>query len=699
MTYLLLQTFLLLLASYFLGAFVACTIKRAVLGARNEEPAGHLAYAPVPAGPMPVDAPQRPPVSLPPQPAARRRAPPVVPRSIDPVQPRIDVLRRPEPRPVPKLVDPSRFERALMGPDPNEGMPRRAIPEICPVVLMPVTGDYQPGSYGPPEPPEPEIPPVPLVEVVEALPIEVERQVPDTETAFEDDAARSEPETIAAPPVELTRRSNLSDATTSAAATAVAAAKAAAAASVFPMLRSLVSRTEKARSPEAERPSIENAPEEAEQLRDEPTNEIVADETALGVIAANEDAAARNDDVEDPAFEDEPIEEDGIDDQPFDEEPLEDDELFEEPRVPFPQAEVPQLARTVIEGGDDFQRIRAIGVDLEQRLKSEGVDSFEHIAGWTADDVKRIGQLLGIPGRIDREQWIEQAQILAKGGETYYSRNRLAALKAAMPAPETAADQIAERTLSVSQTPDTSDEQEAAAESSEEANFQADSEPGEEVAARLEDEADKEPVADEVVDVVAPDVVAEPDVEVKPSSGNAPSNLSGVLAASHGGSVAEMAAAAAAAIAAASASVTRGLKPIEPISPLSRVDPKISMPAKLSDAIKEKVAASASTQPQDDVEPPRPLAASSHGPQDDLKRIRGVGVLIEKRLNAMGISRYEQIANWTSGEIDRVSQVLEFKGRIEREGWVEQARILLNGGQTEFSRRVDRGEVDTSRET
>jgi predicted flap endonuclease-1-like 5' DNA nuclease len=160
-----------------------------------------------------------------------------------------------------------------------------------------------------------------------------------------------------------------------------------------------------------------------------------------------------------------------------------------------------------------------------------------------------------------------------------------------------------------------------------------------------------------------------------------------------------MAAAAAAAIAAASASVTRGLKPIEPISPLSRVDPKISMPAKLSDAIKEKVAASAPAQPHEDVEPPRPLAASSHGPQDDLKRIRGVGVLIEKRLNAMGISRYEQIANWTSGEIDRVSQVLEFKGRIEREGWVEQARILLNGGQTEFSRRVDRGEVDTSRET
>jgi predicted flap endonuclease-1-like 5' DNA nuclease len=144
--------------------------------------------------------------------------------------------------------------------------------------------------------------------------------------------------------------------------------------------------------------------------------------------------------------------------------------------------------------------------------------------------------------------------------------------------------------------------------------------------------------------------------------------------------------------------VTRGLKPIEPLSPLSKVDPKISIPAKLSDAIKENEA-SAPSPARGEVAPPRPMTASSLGPQDDLKRIRGIGVLIEKRLNAMGIARYEQIANWTSGEIDRVSQMLEFKGRIEREGWVEQARILLNGGQTEFSRRVDRGEVDTSRET
>jgi predicted flap endonuclease-1-like 5' DNA nuclease len=72
---------------------------------------------------------------------------------------------------------------------------------------------------------------------------------------------------------------------------------------------------------------------------------------------------------------------------------------------------------------------------------------------------------------------------------------------------------------------------------------------------------------------------------------------------------------------------------------------------------------------------------------DDLKRIRGIGVLIEKKLNSLGITHFEQVANWTGADIERISRILDFKGRIEREHWIEQARILATGGQTEFSRR------------
>ena len=82
---------------------------------------------------------------------------------------------------------------------------------------------------------------------------------------------------------------------------------------------------------------------------------------------------------------------------------------------PEPKAETPVVASAPIEGGDDFQRIRAIDADIEQKLKARGITYFEHIAAWSASDVKRIGQELEIPGRIDREQWVEQAQILGEG--------------------------------------------------------------------------------------------------------------------------------------------------------------------------------------------------------------------------------------------------------------------------------------------
>ncbi len=589
MNYLLLQTFLLLLASYFLGAFLACLVKRAVVGSHAEVPEGVLA-------PAEIEVPVRPPAVMPPQPVRPRVAQPIAPRAIDPVQPKIDVLRRPEPRPVPRVLDPSRFERALIGPDPNEGVPRRAIVEVRPSVLKPVTGLYK-------RPPAPVVPPPPKAEP------------PPPPQPAEEAAPPPEPEIAAKPERTGGLAARLRDATTAAAAGAVAAAKAAAAASV-----SIPSILSSRSAPADAKPAPESEPERERS----PEPEVVA-ETSLPppaeIPAAPPESPASPVAVAKPA------------------------PVAEKPVEPKPEIKTQPVAHAPIEGGDDFQRIRAIDADLEQKLKAAGVNYFEDVAQWTSADVKRIGQELGIPGRIDREQWVEQAQILAKGGDTYYSRNRKSAFKSSAPAAPSANK--------------TGDERQPKSEGTEVATLASASVGGEQR-----------------------------------------SDLSGVAAASQGRSVAEMAAAAAAAIAAASASVTRGLKPIEPISPLSKVDPKISMPARITDAIREKGATATATVAiaREGVQPAA-AAVVAEGPQDDLKRIRGIGVLIEKRLNALGIGRYEQIANWTSGDIDRVSRSLEFKGRIERENWVEQARILASGGQTEFSRRVDRGEVDTSRDT
>jgi predicted flap endonuclease-1-like 5' DNA nuclease len=62
---------------------------------------------------------------------------------------------------------------------------------------------------------------------------------------------------------------------------------------------------------------------------------------------------------------------------------------------------------------------------------------------------------------------------------------------------------------------------------------------------------------------------------------------------------------------------------------------------------------------------------------DDLKKIKGVGPAIEKTLNDLGIYRFNQIAEMSEYDIDRVAQRLKgFRSRIYREDWVGQARNL-----------------------
>lgn len=69
--------------------------------------------------------------------------------------------------------------------------------------------------------------------------------------------------------------------------------------------------------------------------------------------------------------------------------------------------------------------------------------------------------------------------------------------------------------------------------------------------------------------------------------------------------------------------------------------------------------------------------------RDDLKRIKGVGPAIERTLNEMGVYRFQQIANMSEYDIDRVAQRLKgFHSRIYREDWIGQARVLIDNQQT-----------------
>lgn len=61
---------------------------------------------------------------------------------------------------------------------------------------------------------------------------------------------------------------------------------------------------------------------------------------------------------------------------------------------------------------------------------------------------------------------------------------------------------------------------------------------------------------------------------------------------------------------------------------------------------------------------------------DDLKELSGVGPALEKKLHANGVTSFAQIAAWGADEIAEFDEKLSFKGRIEREGWVDQAKAL-----------------------
>ena len=73
---------------------------------------------------------------------------------------------------------------------------------------------------------------------------------------------------------------------------------------------------------------------------------------------------------------------------------------------------------------------------------------------------------------------------------------------------------------------------------------------------------------------------------------------------------------------------------------------------------------------------PPPLLDGPGAP-DDLKLIVGIGPVLERMLQMMGIATYRQIARWSDRDIDEFDAKLhEFPGRIRRDAWVTQARAL-----------------------
>mgnify|MGYP001822941173 CR=1 FL=1 len=90
-----------------------------------------------------------------------------------------------------------------------------------------------------------------------------------------------------------------------------------------------------------------------------------------------------------------------------------------------------------------------------------------------------------------------------------------------------------------------------------------------------------------------------------------------------------------------------------------------------------KVAAKPAPKPAPQSEAkPAPARAAASGAADDLKLLSGVGKVLEKKLHDHGVTSFAQIAAWTPEDVADMDEKLSFKGRIDRDNWIAQAKKL-----------------------
>lgn len=152
----------------------------------------------------------------------------------------------------------------------------------------------------------------------------------------------------------------------------------------------------------------------------------------------------------------------------------------------------------------------------------------------------------------------------------------------------------------------------------------------------------------------------------------------------------------------AAASSTSAMEASASVSKTSRAANAVKKPAPKAKSAAKKTAAKATTSTAKTKSAPaaksapkpaakKPAAAKFYRKPpakiDDLKLISGVGPKLEKTLNEIGIYQYDQISSWKKADIAKVDDKLKFKGRIERDDWIKQAKALAKGGDTTSSKK------------
>jgi len=127
-------------------------------------------------------------------------------------------------------------------------------------------------------------------------------------------------------------------------------------------------------------------------------------------------------------------------------------------------------------------------------------------------------------------------------------------------------------------------------------------------------------------------------------------------------------------------------KPVSKAASLATpTKPAVKKKAAPAKTVKKAVSKKAAIQPAASLEDKnRPKGMDKPAEIDDLKMVSGIGPKIEGILHGLGIYKFAQVGKWKKAERDWVDGYLRFKGRIERDDWIKQAKALAKGGRDEY---------------
>ena len=129
---------------------------------------------------------------------------------------------------------------------------------------------------------------------------------------------------------------------------------------------------------------------------------------------------------------------------------------------------------------------------------------------------------------------------------------------------------------------------------------------------------------------------------------------------------------------------------VESVKPKKSADLKTKAEKSPKKPVKKEAKPANEAKPVKEVKPEKEAKAKKSAPakdkkvttttvSDDLKQLSGVGPALEKKLHGAGVKSFEQIAAWSAKDVEAINEKISSKGRVEKEGWIDQAKEKLKG--------------------